>query len=118
MFDLETLMNDLKLTQNDLAKELGVTQGAISKVKNGHMDIPEAWVDHLNAKYDLVITKYFVDSSMLKDPLETYEVQNKDKDLIKSLLNLTESNKSLAESVNEAIKLNAMLIKKMRMEMA
>jgi len=33
MFDLETLMNDLKLTQIELAKELGVSQTSISKVK-------------------------------------------------------------------------------------
>lgn len=118
MFDLKALMNDLKLTQNDIAKELGVTQGAISKVVNGHMDIPEAWVDHLNDKYDIIITNYFVDSNVVNEPMETYEVFNKDKDLLKSLLNLTESNKVLADSVNEAIKLNAILIHKMNLTMA
>jgi len=118
MFDLETLMNDLKLTQIELAKELGVSQTSISKVKNGQMDIPEKWIDHLNTKYDIIITKYFKESVIASEPMEEYVADTQKKDLIKSLLNLSESNKTLAESVNEAIKLNAMLIEKLNLELA
>lgn len=117
MFDIKLLMSDLKLTQSELATILGVSQTAISKVKNGYMDIPEAWVDLLNEKYNIVITKYYKGISEITEPSEIYQVDDQKQNLIKSLLNLTESNKVLADSVNEAIKLNAILIAKISVEM-
>ena len=118
MFDIELLMADMKMTQNELATVLGVSQTAISKVKNGKMDIPETWVDFLNEKYDIVITKYFRQSDVLNDPREEYISNNTNSNLVSSILNLTESNKILAESVYNAIKNNTILIKKLDREMA
>jgi transcriptional regulator with XRE-family HTH domain len=113
MFNLELLMQDLKMTQSELATVLGVSQTAISKVKNGHMDIPEAWVDYLNEKYDVIITKYFYSVSELKEPPAQYEsIMTDTLYLLKSVFNLTESNKILAESVYKAIDANVKLIDK------
>jgi len=116
MFDLERFMKDNSLTQNDLARELGVSQTAISKVKNGNMDIPEAWLKYFNSKYDVIITNYFKNNSSEKTIDETYSTNitedNKKEILMKSLLNLTESNKILADSVHKAIALNERLLEK------
>lgn len=119
MFDIELLMADMKMTQNELATVLGVSQTAISKVKNGKMDIPESWVDLLNEKYNVIITKYFKESNVINDPKEVYETNNinvssedKKEILMKSILNLSESNKILADSVHKAIILNEKMMEK------
>lgn len=117
MFDLESLMYDLKMTQSELATVLNVSQTAISKVKNGKMDIPEAWLDHLNEKYNIITTKYYK-AEIAADPQEVYQVKENNTDsLIKSLLNMSESNKILAESVRKAIENNSILINKLHREM-
>lgn len=118
MFDIELLMNDLKMTQNELSTVLGVSQTAISKVKNGKMDIPEAWIDLLNQKYNIIITKYFK-TDVASEPQAEYVVRENNTDnLIRSLLNITESNKILAESVKKAIENNSILIIRLDREMA
>jgi len=122
MFDLELFMSELKLTQNELAIVLSVSQTAISKVKNGKMDIPEGWLPILKLHYDVDYEKYYVihkDDNIINEPQSLYNSNPDSREyLLQSIFNLTESNKILAFSVSEAIRLNGVLIDKLHLELA
>ncbi len=120
MIDIAGFINATKATQLELSEKLGISQSAISMVKNGNMDIPKSWIDIIFKEYKINISDFTEDLDTLKDPEVKYSAKKQDdnKDnLIKSILNLTESNKILAESVSEAIRLNGILIQEIKKEL-
>lgn len=104
MSDLERFMKSMKITQNDLATKLGVSQAAISKVKIGQMEIPKNWVESIKKEYNYNITKYIdteTTPDVVNEPQEEYKAQIKiqDQKYLDIIEQLVSSNKSLARSV-------------------
>lgn len=104
MSDLQRFMKAMKITQQDLATKLGVSQAAISKVKIGQMDIPKNWVETIKKEYNYNITKYIDDDTtpdVVNEPQEEYKAQIKiqDQKYIDIIEKLVSSNQSLARSV-------------------
>jgi transcriptional regulator with XRE-family HTH domain len=120
MIDIVGFINATHATQLELSDKLGVSQSAISMVKTGKMDIPKSWIDIISSEYKVDVSDFTYDEDTLKEPEVKYNPkkteENKDH-LIKSILNLTESNKILAESVSEAIRLNSQLINRIKQEL-
>ena len=103
MFNLESLMYDLNITQNELATVLGVSQTAISKVKNYKMDIPEAWKKLIMQKYNIDITNYYIKNTpVASEPEELYIAKKQDdNEYLHIIKSLASSNEKLAKSVEK-----------------
>ena len=66
MYDLQRLLKDIKVTQKDFSEMVGVSETAISRVKNGSMVMPNDWLYIIEEKYNLDLRKYLLPYQPLK----------------------------------------------------
>jgi transcriptional regulator with XRE-family HTH domain len=126
MIDFERFMKLIKITQIELADKLGVSQTAISMVKNGKMEMPKNWIDIIKTEYNQDITNFIskASSSIASEPQEKYEtpsiriietITNSNQNLSASNRILVDTNKQLTETnsrlQDQLIKINEKLLR-------
>jgi len=95
MIDFERFMKSIKITQIELADKLGVSQTAISMVKNGKMEMPRNWIDIIKHEYNQDITNFISDTaiSIASEPQERYDTP-----MTRIIDTITDSNNNLSAS--------------------
>ena len=126
MIDFERFMKLIKITQIELADKLGVSQTAISMVKNGKMEMPKNWIDIIKTEYNQDITNFISNtaSSIASEPQEKYEtpinriletISNSNQNLSASNRILVDTNRHLTDSnsrlQDQLIKINEKLLR-------
>lgn len=53
MIDIKLIVNELNITQAELAFQLGVSPTAVSAVRNGRIDFPKDWSRILKEKFNI-----------------------------------------------------------------
>lgn len=101
MIDIERFMSSMKITQSDLATKLGVSQTAISLVKNGRMDFPQSWISIIEQEYKVDISN-FISPDIVSEPPEPYEPANN-----RAIDTVAEANKILATANKQLAEVNA-----------
>lgn len=115
MIDLHRFRKEKNYDQKYIAAVTGLDQAVISKYEN-KKQVTSHVTDKLLQHFP-ELESYMIQDDLMRNGLEdinTTEIsdENKKSILMKSLLNLTESNKILAESVHKAIALNEKLLEK------
>jgi transcriptional regulator with XRE-family HTH domain len=113
MIDIVKFINATKATQVDLADKLGVSQTAISMVKNGKLEIPKLWIDIIEKEYKININDFIINSdnisnNITSEPKEEYStsVSTVDK-MVEAIFEIIQSNQKLIDNNTKLIETNS-----------
>ena len=113
MIDIIGFINATKAKQVDLADKLGVSQTAISMVKNGKLEIPKSWIDIIEQEYHINISDFTINSdnisnNTVSEPKEEYiKDRSNDEKLIESIFEMIRNNEKLIDNNSKLVEINA-----------
>jgi transcriptional regulator with XRE-family HTH domain len=108
--DVERYIDSIKANQNELADKLGVSQAAISKVRNGKMDIPRSWIPIIKQNYNVDITDFITNDNIASDPKPEYiKGEGMGDKLIDSIFEMIKNNEKLIDNNSKLVEINAEL---------
>lgn len=107
--DIERYIDSINANQNELADKLGVSQAAISKVRNGKMEIPKGWIPIIKHNYNVDITD-FITTQVIAEPLTNYESKKESStDVLSTLFQMIKNNEKLIDNNTKLVDINAEL---------